>query len=197
MGHDAMKLNQVGIQNVAIGDLALGNNTNDSGLVAIGYHALQNDNAYAQGSTSGNGENTAIGCQALQLTTIGYGNTANGYSALAANTSGNWNTAIGDSALSGNTSGVFNIAIGFEAGVYLSSGSDNIYIGSLGASADSAVIRIGSDQTTDIHCRDDPKSDMHFSYLYRNQHYRWFRPGGAVFDLCGGAAGYRRRGGGD
>ncbi len=164
MGHDAMKLNQVGYQNVALGDLALGNCTNDNQLVAIGYHALENDNAYAQGSTSDNGENTAIGYQALQLTTVGYGNTANGYLALAANTSGEYNTAIGDSALSANTSGVyntavgesalsgnksgdFNIAIGFGAGVSLSSGSDNIYIGSLGASTDSAVIRIGADQT--------------------------------------------------
>ncbi len=165
MGHDAMKLNQVGYQNVAVGDLALGNCTNDNQLVAIGYHALENDNAYDTGASfSGNGENTAIGYQALQLTTVGVGNTAIGYQALQANTNGIFNTANGDDALYSNTSGSGNtaigvlalypntngsgnIALGYYAGNNLQSGSYNIYIGNVGNSTESGIIRIGQPGT--------------------------------------------------
>ena len=73
-------------------------------MVAVGYQALENDNAAGQGWISFySGENTAIGYQALQLNTSGADNTAIGDQALLNNTNGNYNTANGAGALYYNT----------------------------------------------------------------------------------------------
>jgi hypothetical protein len=148
--------------------LALGNNTNDSELVAIGYHALENDNANGWGA-SGFGDNTAIGFEALQFCTNGSDNTAVGYSVLINDTSGFYNTAYGSYALFANTTGYYNtaigagafqkltagnsdIAVGFLAGNSLTAGINDIYIGNQGAgtgfsSTENNIIRIGTEGT--------------------------------------------------
>jgi hypothetical protein len=169
-GANALENNTTGNQNVAVGYQALGNSTTDYNLVAIGYQALQNDNAFfvdsfGPGTVSGFGENTAIGCSALQADTFGYANTAVGNSTLEFNTTGYENTALGDRTLFSLKSGYQNvavgyealfsiqngasnnIAVGYEAGVNLDSGSSNIYIGNSGFSAESGVIRIGESQS--------------------------------------------------
>jgi len=146
-GAYALLHNSSGVNNVAIGASALGNSTTDSGLVAIGYEALQNDSAgINQSSYSGNGENTAVGFQAGQDNSSGYGNSALGYQALQDDTSGYQNTAIGDAALGAVTSGYNNTAIGYYAGIEIT-GNNNIDIGNAGLAGDNNVIRIGSGQS--------------------------------------------------
>ena len=146
-GAYALLHNSSGINNVAIGVSALGNSTTDSGVVAIGYEALQNDSAgINQSSYSGNGENTAVGFQAGQDNSSGYGNSALGYQALQDDTFGDQNTAIGDAALGAVTSGYNNTAIGYYAGIEIT-GNNNIDIGNAGLASDNNVIRIGSGQS--------------------------------------------------
>jgi len=129
-GLQALYSNTSGQNNVAEGYFALGDSTNDNDLVAIGYEALQNDNAYPNVFTfSGNGENTAVGFQALQLDTSGVGNTAVGFQSLQLTTIGKGNTAIGDSTLYSNTNGSFNTANGYFALIDNKSGSYNTAIG--------------------------------------------------------------------
>ena len=139
--------NITGNQNVAVGYNALDLNTNDSQLVAIGCQALQDENACNQGTVSGNGENTAIGFQALMSDTTGAGNTATGYQALAQTTNGFANTALGDGALYASTSGSNNVALGYQAGINITTGNNNIDIGHQGVSGDHNIIRIGTQGT--------------------------------------------------
>ena len=73
----------------------------------------------------GGGENTGVGCQALQSNKGGIYNTANGAWALQDNTWGNNNTANGTGALEANTSGSGNTANGTGALFYNTSGSGN------------------------------------------------------------------------
>jgi hypothetical protein len=128
--------------NVAVGYDAMKLNLNDSAEVAVGYGALES--ATAGGITvSGNGENTAIGYQALLQDTVGVGNTALGYQTLLAIVNGAQNTAIGDSALLSNISGNNNIGIGYNAGHNVVSGDNSIFIGNGGVDGDVGVIRIG------------------------------------------------------
>jgi hypothetical protein len=130
IGYQALQLNTAGNNNVAVGYESLGRSTNDNELVGIGYQALQNDNAGNNIDTSsGYGENTAIGFLALRSNTSGYDNTAIGYEALGANTTGILNTAIGDHALGSNTTGSFNTANGDHALFNNISGLGNIAIG--------------------------------------------------------------------
>ena len=154
VGVNAFSGNGSGNKNVAIGESALGNSTNDNQLVAVGYQALENDNALGSGAPSGNGENTAVGYQALKANTIGAANTATGYKALYSSTNGLQNVAVGDYALVfsqgdqgnvavGNNSlgnlgvvtglitpgGGYNTAVGFLALGQLVGGTGNIAIG--------------------------------------------------------------------
>jgi len=68
------------------------------------------------------GNNTAVGNNALNTNTNGQGNTAMGYNALNSNTS-DGNTAFGSSALASNNTGSNNTAIGLNADV----GSSDLY----------------------------------------------------------------------
>jgi hypothetical protein len=156
-GFNALLTNTTGFGNTAIGDAALEFNTNGSSNTAVGQAALV-------ANTTGD-SNTAIGVSALAINTTGYFNTAVGPTALYSNTTGARNTASGVSALASNTTGVgntasgffaltnsttgsSNIAIGYEAAYNVSVGnSNNIHIGSPGASADSGVIKIGTEGT--------------------------------------------------
>ncbi len=105
--------------------------------------------------------NTAFGEAAENANTSGSENTATGFQALANNTTGSTNTAVGFEALIGNTIGGSNIAIGFDAAQNVAgANSNNIHIGNLGASADSAVIKIGTLGTQDFlffPCRGDSR----------------------------------------
>ena len=85
----------------ALGTGALGNSS-DPGSVAIGYEALQDDAAAGNGnSLSGNGDNTAVGFQAMAQNTAGWGNTALGYHSLLGEVNNVDDTALGDGAMSG------------------------------------------------------------------------------------------------
>jgi len=148
IGAQALFANGNGNANVALGGFAAQAATNETGIVAVGFDALQNENAANQGTGSGNGENTAIGYQALRLDTAGAGNTAAGFQAMLNNTVGAGNTAVGDLALLASTSGTNNIAIGFQAGNnFTTTESSNIDIGNPGVAGDYNTIRIGGSQT--------------------------------------------------
>jgi hypothetical protein len=112
VGVNAFSGNGSGNKNVAVGESALGNSTNDNQLVAIGYQALENDNALGSGAPSGNGENTAVGYQALKANTVGAANTATGYKALYSSTNGLQNVAVGDYALVFSQGDQGNVAVG-------------------------------------------------------------------------------------
>src|SRR5438105_9930591 len=73
------------------------------------------DALFSWPSTTGAGNNTAIGFEALHEDNNGVNNTAIGVAALFGNTSGSDNTATGITALENNISGSFNTAIGFDA----------------------------------------------------------------------------------
>jgi trimeric autotransporter adhesin len=112
VGYAALYANQPtstsdGINNTAVGNLALTANTTGYDNTGIGVTALYSN-------TTGV-ENTAIGRQSLFFNTIGRENTATGYKALRNNTEGNYNTANGAIALYSNTTGSFNTADGNAA----------------------------------------------------------------------------------
>lgn len=139
VGASALASNGAGVSNVAEGANALTSNVSGSSNTALGAGAMYyNVNGYS---------NTAIGNYALNSNTA-YQNTAVGVNALIGNTAGFNNTALGLDALGNNTTGDYNIAIGFQAAFGVSgSNTDNIHIGSVGASSDNAVIRIGTQGT--------------------------------------------------
>jgi len=139
LGVQTLLNNSGGTYNTAIGADALLSNTNGIENTAVGAGALE--------SNLGN-QNTALGNGALGYNANGMENTATGFGALASNSSGDFNTAFGWNALETNISGSSNIAIGFEAASRVSGGnSNNIHVGSVGASADSGAIRIGTSGT--------------------------------------------------
>jgi hypothetical protein len=146
----------VGANNVALGDIALGDaslsggnntaigrsslfsNTSGSSNTGIGSGALENN------TTASN--NTAVGYQALQLNTTGTVNTAVGWLALqnnttgadvtavggyalGNNTTGSYNTALGRQALASNTTANFNTAVGFQAGYSSSTSVSVTFVG--------------------------------------------------------------------
>ena len=135
-------------------------------------HAFGFQNIFAGGAagnfgTSGSGNNTGLGFDALHSISSGSGNTAVGQGTLFANTTGSQNIAIGGQALQANTtggnnvgigigaldsntSGSGNIAIGVDAGLHVVTGNNNIFIGSQGVANDSStngVILIGTQGT--------------------------------------------------
>ena len=105
--------------NAAFGNGALASNTAGLNNTAIGNVALNlNTGSY----------NTAIGSQVLPKNTTGTNNTAMGYGALYNNVSGTSNSAIGDGALFYNT-GSNNISVGSGANDKNTTGNDNTAIG--------------------------------------------------------------------
>jgi len=73
--------------------------------------------------------NTAVGYEALRLTTTGCDNTAVGKDALMNNTEGDRNTAVGEEALDQNTTGSCNTAIGAHAMIENLTGIRNTAVG--------------------------------------------------------------------
>lgn len=90
--------------------------------------------------------NTFVGVNAGNFTTSGTGqNSAFGVNALIANTTGNNNVAYGYNSLSSCTTGSNNIAIGSGSGVTLTTGSNNIYLAANASTAsEGGTIRIGT-----------------------------------------------------
>ncbi|MFZ1677819.1 MAG: tail fiber domain-containing protein [Saprospiraceae bacterium] len=132
MGSGALSANVSACLNTAIGTYALLSQSYDpgypwiSGNVAVGYHALGNN----QPTSTDNGvSNTAIGFNALQTNTIGYSNSAIGLNALSSNSTGIWNTAEGVSALYSATIGNLNTGIGVNALINIVGGSENTSLG--------------------------------------------------------------------
>ncbi len=79
--------------------------------------------------TTSDGDNTALGDQALRSNTTGIKNTAMGYRALQDNTLGRDNVALGANCLNENISGGFNVALGFAALLRNTTGQLNMAIG--------------------------------------------------------------------
>ncbi len=140
IGYNALPANTIGLSNTAVGANALVSSVTGSGNTAIGVESLY---------TTTGGESTAVGYQALKVTTsAGYQNTAVGYQALMSNTTGCRSTAVGHSALAsyahnddatGNTAVGYNAlgsstistntAVGQSAGSSLTTGSNNVFVG--------------------------------------------------------------------
>lgn len=90
-----------------------------------------------------------VGLNALANANGVYFSTAVGVDACAAATSGAHTlTALGRSALIANTTGIQNIAIGYNAASAITTTSGNIHIGNVGVLGDTAVIKIGTSQTS-------------------------------------------------
>jgi hypothetical protein len=124
--------------NIALGNLALRNNTTGTTNTASGFGALQNNTTGSVNTASGNNAlagntigvlNTATGAFALFSNTSGTGNTAMGADALQDNTTGGANTAAGEVALQSNTTGSSNTATGFGALKANTTGTSNTALG--------------------------------------------------------------------
>lgn len=132
-----------GINNIAVGTIALGANTVGTNNTAVGANALS--------TTTTGSFNQAIGTTALQFVTTGSQNIGIGF-----NAGGNGTSTVSNTILMGNrtgqsiVSGSNSVAIGNGAAVTLTTGSNNIYLGaSSNASAAAATneIAIGYNQT--------------------------------------------------
>jgi trimeric autotransporter adhesin len=111
-----------GINNTAVGNLALTANTTGWDNTGIGVTALY--------TNTGGYENTATGRQSLFYNTIGKDNTASGYKALRNNSTGEQNSANGVYALYSNTDGVYNTSSGSYALFGNTTGYGNTALGS-------------------------------------------------------------------
>lgn len=122
IGTDALKLNTLHSNLVAIGDSALFNNGDAIFNTAVGSKALFTN-------TTGS-SNTALGFETLEFTTTGSINTAVGTRSMNHNTGGRFNTATGFSTLFFNTLGEANTAIGNQSLLNSTTGNDNTGTGS-------------------------------------------------------------------
>lgn len=124
---------------VANGDLILTTDPSTSTAGAI----MKGSNSFMHNTGT---SNIFAGVSAGNFTTTGSGqNSALGKSALTANTTGANNTAVGFNSLSGCTTGSNNIAIGSGAGTTLTTGSNNVYIAAnAGSASEAGAIRIGT-----------------------------------------------------
>ena len=112
IGAAAMRNNTTGEFNTAIGAAAFFNNTTSALNVAVGDSALTAFN----GTTAGDGANTALGSIALNALTSGQENVAVGRRALEFATSGSNNVIVGWRAGDGLTTGDGNTFLGDQAG---------------------------------------------------------------------------------
>ncbi|PYK95318.1 MAG: hypothetical protein DME36_02345 [Verrucomicrobia bacterium] len=110
----------IGLNNTAIGFMALHSLATGSEATATGSFALFNDTT---------GFNTAYGFSALYSNTTGFANTAIGRNAMLNHTTGDHNTATGGAALLANTNGLGNTATGRAAMGFGTTGSRNTATG--------------------------------------------------------------------
>ena len=137
LGNQALYDNlTTGINNTAVGNLALTNNTSGDFNTAFGHATLltnttsSNNTAvgYAALNANTGSTNNAFGANALIANTLGTQNVAIGTSSLFENIDGDFNVAVGNNALQ-NSANNHNIGIGYQAGDNLTTGSNNISIG--------------------------------------------------------------------
>ena len=128
--------------NTALGKDALGNGLTNAYNTAVGYKALNANNATGIG-------NTAVGANALYLST-GQKNTAIGEYALTAVVNGTDNTAVGDYALSNNL-GSQNTALGSGAGVATANLSNTTAIGYGASATASNTVQLGNSSVTNVY----------------------------------------------
>jgi hypothetical protein len=137
IGNSALKENSTGSGNVALGSHALGVNNTGYNNLAVGTYCLPSNTdgfmntaiGYSVMSSNTSGTyNNALGAHALDYTSTGSGNTALGTHALYLNTTGNYNVAVGGSALHIGNNLNNNTAIGVLSG-YANNGSGNIFVG--------------------------------------------------------------------
>ena len=133
IGSLALYSNTSGYYNIANGFKALYSNTTASGNIAIGVEALKNQ-SFSFGNVAYYSNNVAIGNLALysnQPDAPGHGasNTAVGSASLYSNTTGYYNTANGVSALGSNTTGYYNTAVGVYSLFENTTGKCNTAVG--------------------------------------------------------------------
>lgn len=116
------------LENVAIGDSALVDNTNKGRNVAIGFKSLKVNGTNSILPNDGT-DNTAVGHESMMSNTRGADNTAVGNSTLSSNTIGNFNVAVGSNVLSLNTTGYSNVGFGFTTLSKNEIGHNNVGIG--------------------------------------------------------------------
>lgn len=121
LGYVAMKHNTSGSYNVAIGERSLYENIDGRDNIALGVNALRNN-------ISGE-RNIANGNRSLFLNTSGDNNTAHGFHTLYSNTTGYRNIATGSESLYSNTEGENNISIGYQSMYSNDTGNKNVAYG--------------------------------------------------------------------
>ncbi|MGB8191464.1 MAG: tail fiber domain-containing protein, partial [Chitinophagaceae bacterium] len=114
----------LGNDNTSLGKSA-GAGITGFGNTALGVEALKV-------STSSN-YNTGLGWRSLYSNTSGYLNTASGGAALIMNTTGSHNTATGYYALGDNRTGTYNSGFGLQALGFANSGNTNTAVGAFAA----------------------------------------------------------------
>lgn len=130
IGAQALKVNTVGINNTAVGALAMASNIgsfdggNDN--VAVGHKALFSNSPL--GATSEGINNVAVGAEAMMANRNGRNNVAVGTDALSANTYGDYNVAVGHVALQ-NSLTTYNTAVGALALNAATTGERNTAVG--------------------------------------------------------------------
>ena len=120
-GYRALKNNNGGYENVAIGFQSMFSNVTGGTNTAVGSASLYFN-------TSGF-NNSAIGYASMAFNTTGSANTANGAYALYGNTTGSNNTAVGYGAMTSNSTGGSNTSLGHYSLSYNTTGGDNVAIG--------------------------------------------------------------------
>ena len=132
------------LQNLAIGNYTLLNNTTGQNNTAVGFQSLYSNTTGSQNIAVGQGslysningaQNTALGFQSLYSNTTGSYNTTIGWNSLYSNTTGQNNIGIGYNSLFNNTTGNSNTAIGGRTLINNISGYYNIAIGAESLSA--------------------------------------------------------------
>ena len=123
-------------------------NTHVRGSVAIGSNALQSETSHPSGSWWLRGNNVAIGQEAGQSTTEGYGNVYIGYTAGKNGNTAQNNVGIGNNALNASTTGTANTSLGYLTGAYTTEAN---YTVNIGAEAGS-INNDGSNRTSGDYC---------------------------------------------
>ena len=149
----------IGAENIAVGLLAMSNNTGGTNNIAIGSQALLNNltafnnigiGSNSLGLVSTGNENLALGVKALDSITTSVNNTAIGHYALGLQVSSNYNTALGYQAGGSIKSGNNNSFLGYGADISsaITSSSNSTAIGSGSVITQSNMIRLGNSSIT-------------------------------------------------
>ncbi len=139
MGRHTLSLTNVSIQNIAIGDSAMGRAISSFGNTAVGFQALKQHNGIGLYTY-----NTAIGYAAQSAATgtsnpyFNYYNTSVGGFSMANHVAGGYNTALGISALRNSDTSFYNTAIGADALFNHKKNNSNVAVGAFALRGDSA-----------------------------------------------------------